>query len=246
MLQIKSVGNSRVFLALVVAMSALALIFGWWVSRPHQVGAQTATLEYTLTGGQLIPIDSDPWIITRGCMSWQLFDVLPDDRATYEVTGFSIEVVEPSGTVHTISVVREALPLPFDNGEVNVISDGFIDMIIVGLSIDGQPEVFGQLGGPASPESFWTGTFPEPISFLVRSHAELPSLGISTSFDGFTLTGELSPCVPRGVGGVTSFHASSGSDIGGVSTLAGTAVAAFAAFAAGAWYTRRRWLDNRS
>jgi hypothetical protein len=75
---------------------------------------------------------------------------------------------------------------------VNVFSDGFIDMIIYDLSIDGQlVDQQDIIGGPALVGSFWTGVFPEPASFSVDMLAGLPSLGF---FGEVSLTGELSAC----------------------------------------------------
>ncbi len=191
---------------------ALAILFvvvtTFFASRANQVRAQVdTTLEYTLTGNQFLPFDgSEPWIITGGCMTWELFDVFNGEfpLAVYAVRGVSIEVVEPSGTVHTLTVVPDGLPSPFfydpalpedvqDSGIVNISStEFFLDMIFYDLSIDGQPvDQQDIIGGPALVGSFWTGTFPEPTSFFVDMDAFLESLGL---FAEIFLAGELLPC----------------------------------------------------
>ena len=198
---------------LLAVVSAFSMIVVWSASKADQARAQVTTLEYTLTGGQFLGFDGGPWIVTDGCMSWQLFDVLPLTGtdlqvAVYEVVGFSIEVVDSLTIPHTLTVIPDGQPSPFfipgipgfepDSGFVNVFSDGFLDMIIYDLSIDGQiVDQQDSIGGPAFVGSSWSGTFPEPTAFSVSSLVGLPSLGV---FGEFSLTGELSPCAaPRSV-----------------------------------------------
>ncbi len=204
MLPAKPAVNARMFVAL-FAVVAFATTLVWWATKADQVRAQGPTLEYTLTGGQFVPFGGEPWLITDGCMSWQLFDVLPHDGlqvAVYEVVGFSINVVGSTSTPQTLNVIPDGLPSPFfspgipgfepDSGLVNVFSDGFLDMIIYDLSIDGQPvDQQDIIGGPALLGPPWNGVFPEPTSFSVSTFAGLPSLGL---FGEFSLTGELLPC----------------------------------------------------
>ena len=134
-----------------------------------------------LSATSLSFFNGDTWAITNNNMSWQLFDVVPmgnSELAVYEVTGLSIEAVDILGTGHTITVAPDGLPSPNfgtgipgfdpDSGLVNVYSDGFLDMIVYDLSIDGQPVNQADiLGGPAFVAA-WLGFFPSrrPSPFL--------------------------------------------------------------------------------
>ena len=175
----------------------------WWASG--EALAQGAALDYTVTGGELVPhvdvggvLVPDPagrWQVTGGSMSLELYDILDGfQRAVYAVREFAIEVVEPSGTVHTLTVVPDGSPSPSftfggipdsvqDSGLVNVFSGGFLDLTVYDLSIDGLAvDQTDTMGGPAFVGSSWTGTFPKPSSFSVSSQADLPSLGFSGDF----------------------------------------------------------------
>ena len=206
--------SSRLLLAVLVG-ATLLIIIALWASTANETRAQTTILEYVVTGDEFSPTGGgDPWLITGGSMSLELYDILPQDslqRAVYAVTGFSIEVVEPSGTVHTFTVVPDGLPSPFfsaggipdsvqDSGIFNVFSDGFLDMMIYDLSIDEQAvDQQDMIGGPAFVGSSWTGTFPEMSSFSVTSLVALPSL----SFSGAFSLGGTKGVTPTPVPGVT-------------------------------------------
>ncbi len=166
-----------------------ALAIGILVAITSKQTAIAETLQYEIVGDQFEFVNGDTWAITAGDMSWQLFDVFPmgnAELAVYEVTGLSIEAVDLLGTSHTITVVPDGLPSPGfdpgilgfdpDSGLVNVYSDGFLDMIVYDLSIDGQPVNQSDiLGGPAFVGSAWLGSFPEPTSFSVSQMAEFLS-----------------------------------------------------------------------
>lgn len=181
-------------------MFYLILIIGLSVATPFSDSMAT---EYTITGGQF-ETSGDPWLITGGSMSWELYDILPHgliQRGVYGVTGYSIEVLDPLGMVHTLDVVPDGLPSPYvhhpeipdiiqDSGIVNVFSDGFLDMIIYDLSIDGQPvDQSDIIGGPAFVGSSWVGVFPQPNSFSVDMLAGINSLNL---FGDVFFTGEAS------------------------------------------------------
>lgn len=202
--------NKKMFCVLLclTLIMGISAVIPFSALKVDQVYAQATALEYTLTGGEFVPgpFGGDSNLITGGCMYWQLFDVLPHgdgQRAVYGVTGLSIDVLASNGIVHMLTVVPDGLPSPFfydpeipdlvqDSGIVNVFSDGFIDMTIYDLSIDGQSvDQQDIIGGPAFVGSSWTGVFPEPASFSVNMLAGLPSLGF---FGEVSLTGELSAC----------------------------------------------------
>jgi hypothetical protein len=188
------------------AVIVLIVANGILIPETHYAHAETATPEYTLTAGEFFLIGADPWTITGGCMSWQLFDILPhgsSEVAVYEVKEFSLEVADPSGAVHTLSVVPDGLPSPFfgtgipdfepDSGLVNVYAGGFLDMLIYDISIDGAlVDQTDNIGGPAFVGTSWTGSFPEPTSFFASMLAYLPAL--EPDISEVILTAELAPC----------------------------------------------------
>ena len=187
-----------------------AMAIGILVAITSKQTAIAETLQYEIVGDQFEFVNGDTWAITGGDMSWQLFDVFPmgnAELAVYEVTGLSIEAVDLLGTGHTITVVPDGLPSPFfgtgipgfdpDSGLVNVYSDGFLDMIVYDLSIDGQPVNQSDiLGGPAFLAA-WLGSFPEPTSFSVSQMADFPSQNL---FGDMSLAGEFEFVpLPRGI-----------------------------------------------
>jgi hypothetical protein len=157
------------------------MVIGILVAITSKQNAIAEPLKYEIVVDQFEFFNGDTWAITNGNMSWQLFDVFPmgnSELAVYEVTGLSIEAVGLLGTGHTITVVPDGLPSPNfgtgipgfdpDSGLVNVYSDGFLDMIVYDLSIDGQPVNQADiLGGPAFVAA-WLGFFPSrrPSPFL--------------------------------------------------------------------------------
>ena len=184
-------------------LGRVALAIGILVAITSKRNASAETLQYEIVGDQFEFFNGNTWAITDGNMSWQLFDVFPmgnAELAVYEVTGLSIEAVDLLGTGHTITVVPDGLPSPFfgtgipgfdpDSGLVNVYSDGFLDMIVYDLSIDGQPVNQSDiLGGPAFLAA-WLGSFPEPTSFSVSQMADFPSQNL---FGDMSLAGEFVP-----------------------------------------------------
>jgi hypothetical protein len=123
-------------------------------------------------------------------MSWQLFDILLEEgiqRAVYGVTGLSIVAVDPLDGTHSITAIPDGLrssvfhapgvpDIVQDIGLVNVYPDGFLDMIVYDLSIDGEPvDPLDTIGGPAFVDSAWLGSFPMPTTFSVSMLADLRS-----------------------------------------------------------------------
>lgn len=149
-----------------------------------------AMLNYRIATGQFEFSNGETWVISGGEMSVQLFDVLvsPEghQRAVYGISAFSLTAVDLLGARHTVTAVPDGLRSPVfhdpivpdivqDIGLVNVYPDGFLDMIVYDLSIDGEVvDPLDTIGGPAF-ASQWLGTFPEPLSFAVSMHADLRS-----------------------------------------------------------------------
>lgn len=184
----------------------LWLAIGILITLSFSTSTVYAAQEYKIIGNQFEFSNGDHWVITDGEISLQFFDVLPEagfQRAVYGVTGFSINAVDLLGMDHTITVVPDGLPSPFfhdpsvpdivqDSGLVNVFSDGFLDMIVYDLSLDGLPSVNPDdiIGGPAFVGSAWFGAFPEPMFFSVSMPAAISSYNL---FGEVSLAAELVP-----------------------------------------------------
>lgn len=69
-------GGKVISLLLAIAMAATMTLADL---MPTSAAAKAITaLEYRVTGGQIVPYaEGEPWLITDGHMSWQLFDVFP-------------------------------------------------------------------------------------------------------------------------------------------------------------------------
>jgi hypothetical protein len=118
------------------------------------------------------------------------------------VAGLSLATVDSLGASHTITAIPDGLPSPAffdpsvpdavqDIGLVNVYPDGFLDMILYDLSIDGAAvDPLDSLGGPAFVGSQWLGSFPVPTSFSVSMLANLRSRNLHGEV---TLLGEIVP-----------------------------------------------------
>jgi probable HAF family extracellular repeat protein len=161
---------------------------------------------YQIAGGQFQFSNGDTWDITDGEMSLQLFDVLVSEegqqRAVFGVSAFSLTAVDLLGASHTITAIPDGMPSPAfhdpsfpdivqDIGLVNVYPDGFLDMIVYDLSIDGAAvDPLDSIGGPSFVGSAWLGSFPVPTSFSVSMIAGLRSRDLHGEV---TLLGEFVP-----------------------------------------------------
>jgi hypothetical protein len=192
------------FSRILVKKRPLAFTIGILTAVVFSTSRASATPDYRIVGNQFQFSNGDTWFIAGGEMSLQLFDVVVSEeghqRAVYGVTAFSLAAVDLLGASRTIAAIPDGMPAfhdPYvpdivqDIGLVNVYPDGFLDMIVYGLSVDGAPvDPLDWIGGPAFVGSEWLGSFPVPTSFSVSMLANLRSWDMHGDV---TLFGELVP-----------------------------------------------------
>ena len=193
------------FSRILVKKRPLAFTIGILTAVVFSTSRASATPDYRIVGNQFQFSNGDTWVITHGQMSWQLFDILLEEgyqRAVFGVTGLSIVAVDPLDGSHSITAIPDGLRSPVfhhpgvpdivqDIGWVNVSPNGFLDMIVYDLSIDGEPvDPLDSIGGPAFVGSAWLGSFPVPTNFSVSMLANLRSRDLHGQV---TLVGELVP-----------------------------------------------------